>query len=266
MYPASEKYALDYVYLWYAKKIKWNPGLGGIFRQDGKWGLTFGIMATEKEFRDLAYNDQLKQLYDRMERIKNMVSADQKTFAGILPGLMTSRGILNGHPSVERKTTVATVQLAIEQVIKTRGLPDDAPVLVLGGGGFIGTGLSGNNGNNRFCYVDLADQEKFLRFKESYQGQPVIVLNLTKKGGLTEYVPHFWPGVIFINEVYPEPSKAEVEALKSKGAVCYHIAGIKAKAWPAFPRGYQGGIPCCASFLPEKLGDGAFEVIVREMV
>jgi len=68
-----------------------------------------------------------------------------------------------------------------------------------------------------------------------------------------------------VNDVYPEPSRAEVEVLRSKSAVCYHIAGIKAKAWPAFPRGYQGGIPCCASFLLDKEGEGSFEVIVREM-
>jgi hypothetical protein len=135
----------------------------------------------------------------------------------------------------------------------------------LGGSGFIGTGLSENNGNKKFHYVDLADQEKFLHFKQLYQDLPVIVLNLTKKGALAEYIPHFWIGVVFINEVYPEPSRAEVEVMRSKGVICYHIAGIKAKAWPAFPRGYQGGIPCCASFLPEKEGDGLFEVIVREM-
>jgi hypothetical protein len=72
--------------------------------------------------------------------------------------------------------------------------------------------------------------------------------------------------LFFINEVCPEPIRAEVEVLRAKGVACYHIAGIKAKAWPSFPRGYQGGIPCCASFLPEKKSDGAFEVIVREMI
>lgn len=91
------------------------------------------------------------------------------------------------------------------------------------------------------------------------------VLNLTKKGALSEYIPYFWPGVVVLNEVYPEPVKAEVAAIRAKGACCYHIAGVKGRAWPAFPRGYQGGIPCCASFLPEKEGDGSFEVIVRKM-
>jgi hypothetical protein len=89
----------------------------------------------------------------------------------------------------------------------------------------------------------------------------MIVLNLTKKGAISEYIPYLWPGV----EVYPELGKLEVAAMKKKGACCYHIAGVKGRAWPAFPRGYQGGIPCCASFLPEKEGDGSFEVIVRKM-
>jgi hypothetical protein len=57
----------------------------------------------------------------------------------------------------------------------------------------------------------------------------------------------------------------EFEAIKAKGACCYHIAGVKARAWPAFPRGYQGGISCCASYLPENEEEGSFEVIVRKM-
>jgi hypothetical protein len=57
----------------------------------------------------------------------------------------------------------------------------------------------------------------------------------------------------------------EVAAIKEQEACCYHIAGVKDRAGPAFPRGYQGGVLYCASFLPEKEGDGSFEVIVRKM-
>ena len=28
-----------------------------------------------------------------------------------------------------------------------------------------------------------------------------------------------------------------------------YVVGMKARAWPAFPRAYRGGIPCCAGRL-----------------
>jgi len=77
------------------------------------------------------------------------------------------------------------------------------------------------------------------------------------------YIPFLWPEVVVVNEVYPEPSEKEVADIKAKGAVCYHIVGAKGRAWPGFPRGYAGGIPCCASFWPEN-GKG-YEVILKKM-
>ena len=200
-----------------------------------------------------------------MEQIRDLLGADQKTFAGILPSLLVSRGIIQAEESVERKTTVAAVQQAIERVERLEQMARDTPVIVIGGSGFIGSGLLEANKGNNFYPLDLGGKETFSDLVMKFSGRPVIVLNLTKKGALAEYVKYFWPGVVVVNEVYPEPSKSEVAVIKDKGACCYHIAGVKGRAWPAFPRGYQGGIPCCASFLPEKEGDGSFEVIVRKM-
>jgi hypothetical protein len=41
---------------------------------------------------------------------------------------------------------------------------------------------------------------------------------------------HLWPSMVRINEVSPDPGKNEVEKMKAKGVVCYHIVGIRAKA------------------------------------
>jgi hypothetical protein len=265
LYPASEKYTLEYVYLWFAKKFKWSPILSGFFKQNGKWGVTFAISASEKEIRDHSNIEKLRELYQKLEQIKNLVGADQKTFAGILPSILSSRGILDGNQSVEKETTIQAVLAAIEKTLNIEGLSKDSPIMVLGGAGFIGSGLSKITGNKHFYYLDLSDRDNFHQFHRQYQNQPALILNLTKKGALGEYIPLFWPEIILINEVYPEPSRAEVAALKSKGVTCYHIAGVKAKAWPAFPRGYEGGIPCCASFLPDKEGDDSFEVLIRKM-
>ena len=82
---------------------------------------------------------------------------------------------------------------------------------------------------------------------EDSQGRPAVVVNLTKSGALLEYARDLWPGVIVLNEVYPEPSSAEIAELEARGSSCYHIIGVEGKAWPPFPRAYRGGIPCCAS-------------------
>ena len=265
LYPASSKYTLEYVYLWFAKRKKWSPIFCGFFNQSGKWGLTFGISATEDDFFNLKNQDNLKTLVQKIENIRKLVGADQKTFAGVLPGLFHSRGLINREESIERKTTVQAVRLAIDKIKEKIGLPEDVPVMTLGGSGFIGSGLKELTNSGNFHFLDLNNKQSFLDFKKQFNPHPVIILNLTKKGALSEYIPHFWPGVVLVNEVYPEPSKSEVADIRAKGAYCYHIAGVKAKAWPAFPRGYQGGIPCCASFLSDKEEESSFQVILREI-
>jgi len=57
---------------------------------------------------------------------------------------------------------------------------------------------------------------------------------------------------------------SEVAAIETKGACCYHISGVVARAWPPFPRAYQGGIPCCASFLPGE-DEGEYRVLVTKL-
>ena len=228
--------------------------------------MTFAVSATEKDFIDPNNHVHLVSLEERMEAIRRLVGARQKTFAGILPSLFNTRGVMDGAKSMERRTTIAAVQLALVQVRQEHGLPENTPILVLGGRGFVGSGLMEVvAGQEHYYALDIGEQKRFFTLRECYGNKPLIVLNLTKKGALLEYTPHFWPGVVLVNEVYPEPGKVEVEELKARGVVCYHIVGVRAKAFPAFPRGYQGGIPCCASFLPEKEEEGSFQVIVRKM-
>ena len=95
-------------------------------------------------------------------------------------------------------------------------------------------------------------------------GRPTILLNVSRKGALARYIPHLWPEAVVLNEVYPEPDRSEVAAIQEKGARCYHISGVEARAWPPFPRAYQGGIPCCASFLPGE-GEGEYRVLVTKL-
>lgn len=49
-----------------------------------------------------------------------------------------------------------------------------------------------------------------------------------------------------LNETYPEPSRKSLVMLRKVGVKVYHIAGVKAKSFPAFPLAYENAISCCA--------------------
>jgi hypothetical protein len=199
-----------------------------LYKQKNQWGFIFGIYANEKDFLTSGNENKLKSLFQRMERIRFLVGANQATYAGILPSLLVSRGIIRADESVERKTTVAAVLQAIEQVKVLKQIADETPVIVLGGSGFIGSRLLESNNGNNFYPLDIGGRVTFSALVKKFSGQPMIILNLTKKGVLSEYIPFFHPGVVVINEVYPEPSRAEVASIKNKGASCYNIAGLSA--------------------------------------
>jgi hypothetical protein len=137
------------------------------------------------------------------------------------------------------------------------------PVLVLGGRGYIASEVLQLTTRRNVTSIDVGELEAFRRFADRNNGCSVVVVNLTKSGALLEYAREFWPGAIVLNEVYPEPSEAEIGALEARGAICYHIIGVQGDAWPPFPKAYRGGIPCCAS-LPISSND-PFPVLVSRL-
>lgn len=265
LYAADERYLRKYVYRWYARCIRWTPCLLGVMRQNGRWGLYLGIGVTE---RMLSEDDgkNLSAVFGRMERIRILIGAEQKTFAGIIPGLLKARRILN--VPIEQEITAAAVHRAIDQVKRIEEMPDDTPLLVIGGLGFIGRRVIEYVRNNGFpgpiYSVDLKGGEEFEELAFTLRGRPTICLNVSRRGALKRYIPSLWPEVVVLNEVYPEPDRWEVDAIRGKGARCYHISGVAAWAWPSFPKGYKGGIPCCASFLPGK-GEGEYRVLMKKL-
>lgn len=194
LYPASEKYLTTLVYLWHAKRHKWDPIPVGFFKQNGRWGIVFGISATEKDFIDPSNSSRLSRLVAQMENVKEKTGAEQKTFAGVLPSLFWSKGIIPLSDFVERQTTIKAILLALKEVKATEGLPEETPVLILGGRGFIGSGLSGHLGHGTHYSFDVGEKRQFISITKELNGQQCIVLNLTKKGALTEYLEYFWPG------------------------------------------------------------------------
>lgn len=259
LYPANEKYTKAYVYLWYARNMKWEPRLVGILKQNERWGLIFGISATEEDFINPENIGNLKDVEVRLERIKNLLGAGQKTFAGILSGILFSKKIVTNP--VEREVTVKAILQALEKIETAENLSVETPVIVLGGEGFIGSALR-KAGNNNFFSFDVGEEKRFFALSKKLRGKSVILLNITRKGALGDYIPFLWPGVVVVNDVYPEPSEKELADIKARGAICYHIIGVRGKAWPGFPQSYAGGIPCCASFWPE---NGQYDVLIKKL-
>jgi hypothetical protein len=260
LYPANEKYTKAYVYLWYARSMKWKPRLVGLLKQNEKWGFIFGISSTEEDFSNPENISNLKKVEARLERIRKLLGADQKTFAGILPGTLFSKGIVT-NPA-EREVTAKAVLQALGKIKSTENLSVDTPIIVLGGEGFIGSALREAGNGNLFSF-DKGEEQRFIAFSENLKGKPTILLNITRKNVLLSYVPYLWPEVVVVNEVYPEPNEKELADIKARGAICYHVVGVKGKAWPGFPRGYAGGIPCCASFWPE--GGRGYDVLIKKL-
>lgn len=257
LYPANEKYSRDYVYPFYERQMKWKPRLVGILWQNKKIGFIFGVSATEKDFFNKDNDTKLREVEEKLEQVRRAMNAEQKTFAGILPGLFFSRGIIEESP--EREVTVSAVTLAIRKIQELEKIVIPK-ICILGGNGFIGSDLRQKIGES-FSF-DIEDEIAFQEFAKENREEQVILINLTKKGVLKKYIPYLWEKVVVLNEVYPEPSKEEIEKMKKKRISCYHIVGARGGAWPAFPRGYAGGIPCCASFWPDK---GEYEVVVKKL-
>ncbi len=245
MYPETLEYALAFVYPSRLARVKWRPFLAGIFRQNRRWGLMFAISATPADFRNPENLVHLHEIVKRMEAIRRRVKARQKTFAGILPGVLFARRLIRQAPEAE--LTVLAVLQAIDQVTQKANLSSKTPILVLGGRGFIGRRLVKALQTNGRIVLPI---EKAEPWPEIPCASPVLIVNVASNTALMEYLGHLRSGMIVINEAYPPPSPL---MLRFTGITLYHIKGIRAWAFPPFPHAYRGGIPCCAAFPDEAM-------------
>ena len=255
-YPANEKYALAYVYPKHRDRMRWFPWPAGIFRQNGKWGLMTVISSVEQDFTAEKNLDNLKDFVKRTEKIRSLLGAKQKTFAGILPGVMYMKRLIRESP--EADVTVEAVLQAERELKPIINYSENTPLIILGGNGFIGRRLIKKlTGREIYC-VDVNGDNN--NWPDHLYGQKVILINLTRKAVLANYVHLFWPELVLLNEVYPEPKRNELKEFTDKGSIVYHIVGLKADSYPSFPRAYRGGIPCCAGHHAERM-----EVIVKKL-
>lgn len=259
VYPATDDYTFAYSYTYRSRWHEWRPGPIGFFRQNGKIGIKFAISAHNGQFSDPANKDKLRQLVERMERLRKLFCAKHKTFAGILPGVLFMKRLVRETP--EADVTVEAVKQVIGKVKSLEGLDEDTPVIVLGGKGFIGRRVVAALPQGTVYSVDIAGNNGQNCWPSHLQGKPALLVNISLNSALSQYIRLMWPELVMVNEVYPEPSDELAEQLKNIGCHCYHIVGVKARALPSFPGGYQGGIPCCAAWQSEKM-EALFKRIV----
>lgn len=258
VYPATYDYYLAYAYEIQRKPMAWNPWPCLLFWQEGKFGLMVSISSTEEEFTRPENRQNLIRVVDRVEQIRQMLGASQKTFAGILPGFLCREKILTESPETE--VTVEAVARAEADVRGQLSYPADVPLIVLGGQGFIGRRLVQRLEGREIYSVDLQDGDTAQQWPAHLQGKKAILINVTRAGSIDSYLRMFWPELVLLNEVYPPPTKDLLQPLWSIGSPIFHVVGIVARAYPSFPRAYEGGIPCCAARKTEEM-----KVIVKRV-
>ncbi len=257
MYPASKDYTIAYAFEKYLTYQKWSPWIVGFFRQNGQYGIKMTISGIEKDFLNGEEGPNLKSMVFEAERIRQLVGAKQKTFAGILPGVLYAKRIITD--TTEANVTVEAVAKAVSDTLSKNSLPAATPIIVLGGRGFVGRRLVTRLNGSEVYNIDLNNQDDFpLHLK----GKDALLINVSRKAAIKDYISLFWKGLIILNEVYPPPAAEELEKIAAIGCPVYHLVGVAAKAYPSFPSVYNGGIPCCAAW---NSGD-QMQVIVKQLI
>ncbi len=259
VYPANKEYALAYVYPYRLPRVEWKPWPCGLLWQNGRLSVMFCVSATNGQYADAANLENLRRVSARMEKLRQLLGARRKTFAGILPGILLGKRIIRDAP--EADLTATAVWQAIEEIKANESLQADTPIIVLGGKGFIGRRLVRMLDQSIVYSLDSADGQNKKDWPRQFNAKRVIVVNITLNKAIEEYVEVMRPGTVVINEVYPEPNLDILSKLSGKKCHCYHVVGVKAQAFPPFPLAYRGAIPCCAAWPSNKM-----RVVVRKLV
>lgn len=260
-YSVEEGYLESYAFpsLNYIETYKWTPFLAGFLIQDRKLGLKFFISSNEDDFNRADNKENLIQFVSKVESIRQISGATQKTFAGILPGVLYRNRIIRSMSETE--VVIESILKGISKVQTQEGYLGDIPLIVLGGNGFIGRRVIKQlKGRDVYC-VDLDSEEQVSYSWSSHlKGSPAILINISRKFVLSNYIPHIWRELVLLNEVYPEPSPKEIESYVEKGGSIYHLAGVKGRAYPSFVKAYSGAIPCSAAWMNQNI-----EVVLKKL-
>jgi len=250
-YPANQSYARSYAYQRFYAQMKWTPWIAALLKYNESLGIMMVISGTEDDFHDPKNRPHLKMMVKRVETVAQLLGVSQVTFAGILPGILYKRQIRKSL--VEADITINAILESERQIQKQMGYSLDAPIIIIGSKGFIGSQLAVHLKNRPIFQIDspsvnLANTDDWPDFLKN---KIAIVINISRKCVLRYYIHLFWKELIIINDVYPEPSNDEIQQISKIGCSLFHITGIKGCAFPPFPGAYKNGLPCCSTYIEQ---------------
>lgn len=242
-YAADSRYARHYCYEWSERWLKWFPAPIALFRQGGKWGLAMASPVTEAEFLDWSNSASFRQLLNRINRIAGLLGAAEVNRGGILTGMRYRRF---GTKTSRLPRIVAVVYDAIMRTRERQFGGESVPIVLLGGRGLVGAALHARLTQEGWDVriVDTADGSATLPV--DLKGQRCMLVDVARKGALATYLDELWPGLVILNETYPQPSESMLRSLGQRQIPVYHIVGSPAFIWPMLPHAYHAGLPCCA--------------------
>lgn len=299
VYGANQEKRRLFMFDWFAsllKLSKWIPVPINVFYLNGRIGLVFAISALEDQLRK---KDELEKLLDQLiqakfeedreklsyeyasavndvrcmlETVNTLTQVVKKTrarevrFAGIYPGRLDSYGVQ--REPIEKETTVVAVEQAIKKVrakYEKHGMKKDTPIILIGGGGYIGQSLEERIVDRDQCMVITIDLDNRYQFREltdyyDLRDKPAILVNLANPKAIDPMIEDLWKEVYVLNEVYPMFNWKTIEKLKQADIKAGHIVGAKGFMLFSLGRGYWHKVPCCLAHVGER-----FEIVIREL-
>lgn len=245
-YAGNARYANHYRYSWASNLLRWHPTPIGLFRQGGVWGLVCASPVTEREFTDPANREHLRLLVARMSRFRRLMAAEHVSFAGILPTVLKRQELepVDGSP-FDRTGEVVAAAIRNVQSLHFKNIDHD--VVLLGGSGRVGRQVHtvlAKAGINAMI-IDPAANSASAKLRDLHK-RPALIVDVSRRGALEACLVEIPHNAVVLNEVFPEPLDSARKALKAKGSILYHLAGVAAGVYPSLPLGYGNAVPCCA--------------------
>ena len=257
-YAGSTQYARRYCYRWSERWVHSTPSPIGIYRQGQSWGIAFASPITEEQLLDSA-NTALCEILTRLERISHLTRVEHVKLAGIIPSHL--RRIGHSLDAGAAMSSVGRVVVrAIDETIQASSLPHPATVVLLGGQGLIGSQVTEQLERASVPYVVVDPKGPDAAIPANLLHAPILLVDLSRAGALDHHIDSIPQCSIVLNEVFPEPSRETVTALKRKDCRVLHIAGVKGRFYPSLPGNYADSVPCCAM-----QNDSDFDVVIREI-
>ena len=172
--------------------------------------MALGITSTEEDFCFPENTGNLQTPAARVEHVRQLIGASQKRFAGILPGILLKKRLI--RETIETDITVDSILKAEKNVRNSEGYDENTPLIILGGNGFVGRRLIKKlNGREVYCVDSTNGKTNVESWPFHLKESNAIMINISRNHALAYYTNLFWPGLVLLNEVYPEPGEDELK-------------------------------------------------------